>query len=61
MSWNDTVIEQFRANDGKTERFGSRLVLLHTTGAKSGEPRIHPLMAIEVDGGWLVGTPVVTR
>ena len=44
MSWNDTIIEQFRANDGHVDRFGRRLLLLHTTGAKSGEPRIAPMM-----------------
>ena len=38
----------------ETAGFGDNLVLLHTVGAKSGEPRIHPLMAIEVSDGWLV-------
>ncbi|MCU1412009.1 MAG: hypothetical protein JWR04_2716 [Rhodoglobus sp.] len=44
MSWNDNVIEQFRTNNGVVEHFGSHLLLLHTTGAKSGEPRIAPMM-----------------
>ncbi|CAN5343647.1 nitroreductase family deazaflavin-dependent oxidoreductase [soil metagenome] len=44
MNWNDSIIEQFRANDGQVDRFGKHLLLLHTTGAKSGEPRIAPMM-----------------
>lgn len=45
MSWNDTVIEQFRAGDARIADMFDRgaLALLHTTGAKSGEPRISPL------------------
>jgi len=62
MSWNDTVIEQFRANGGRVERFGSRLVLLHTTGAKTGAARITPMMYFDTGDGLYVvaskaGTP----
>jgi deazaflavin-dependent oxidoreductase (nitroreductase family) len=44
--WNSGVIEEFRANDGKVGGpfEGAPLLLLHTTGAKSGEHRISPLM-----------------
>ncbi len=44
--WNKKVIAEFRANDGKVggNFEGSDLLLLHTTGAKSGLPRINPLM-----------------
>jgi deazaflavin-dependent oxidoreductase (nitroreductase family) len=52
--WNDTVIEEFRANDGHTERWGDRLVVMHTTGAKTGEPRLNPVMGLPDAGGWLV-------
>jgi deazaflavin-dependent oxidoreductase (nitroreductase family) len=53
--FNDMVIDEFRANGGVVARFGSSLVLLHTVGAKSGEPRIHPLMALpQSDGSWLI-------
>jgi deazaflavin-dependent oxidoreductase (nitroreductase family) len=51
---NTQILEAFHANDGTVERFGRRLVLLHTTGAKSGEPRVNPVMGIREDGGWLV-------
>lgn len=36
MNWNDSIIEQFRTNGGRVDRFGSQLLLLHTRGAKSG-------------------------
>lgn len=54
--FNQTIISEFRANGGHVETagFGDSLVLLHTTGAKSGEPRVNPLMAIATEGGWLV-------
>ena len=54
MNWNDSIIEQFRANDGKVDRFGKHLLLLHTTGAKSGEPRIAPMMYFEEPEGIFV-------
>ena len=42
--WNKKIIEEFRANEGKVG--GSfenmTLLLLHTTGAKSGLPRVNP-------------------
>jgi deazaflavin-dependent oxidoreductase (nitroreductase family) len=43
---NIDVIEQFRTNDGKIESGmfkGARLLLLTTTGAKSGQTRVNPL------------------
>ncbi len=47
--WNRQVIEEFRANEGKVGGFfeNATLLLLHTTGAKSGKERINPLMYIE--------------
>lgn len=44
--WNREVIEEFRANEGRVGgRFeGAPMVLLHTTGARSGAERINPLM-----------------
>ncbi|HEY1298545.1 MAG TPA: nitroreductase family deazaflavin-dependent oxidoreductase [Chloroflexota bacterium] len=43
---NADVIEQFRKNNGKIESGmfkGARLLLLTTTGAKSGQTRVNPL------------------
>jgi deazaflavin-dependent oxidoreductase (nitroreductase family) len=43
--WNTKVIEEFRANGGKVESFGNApLLILHTTGAKSGEERESPVL-----------------
>jgi deazaflavin-dependent oxidoreductase (nitroreductase family) len=49
--WNKTIIEEFRANGGKVGGpfAGRTLLLLHTTGAKSGQPRINPV-AYVMDG-----------
>lgn len=44
--WNPQIIEEFHANSGKVGgRFeGATLLLLHTIGAKSNQPRINPLV-----------------
>lgn len=42
---NDAVVEQFRANGGKVEGWAP-LILMTTTGAKTGQPRIIPLMYV---------------
>ena len=44
--WNRAIIGEFRANQGKVGgRFeGANLLLLHTTGAKSGLERVNPMM-----------------
>ncbi|MBV9786863.1 MAG: nitroreductase family deazaflavin-dependent oxidoreductase, partial [Chloroflexi bacterium] len=50
-AWNTAIINEFRANNGKVGgRFeGGTLLLLHTTGARSGVERINPL-AYTTDG-----------
>jgi deazaflavin-dependent oxidoreductase (nitroreductase family) len=52
---NNKIIEEFRANDGKVGGYfaNNTLLLLHTTGAKSGQERINPLVTFE-DGDRLV-------
>jgi deazaflavin-dependent oxidoreductase (nitroreductase family) len=42
--WNQKIIEEFRANQGKVGGHfkNMTLLLLHTTGAKSGFPRLNP-------------------
>jgi len=44
--WNDRIISEFRENDGVVGGpfAGSHLLLLHTTGAKSGKERVSPMM-----------------
>ena len=46
LEFNSKVIEEFRANGGKVGGpfEGAALLLLTTTGAKSGEPRTSPLV-----------------
>jgi deazaflavin-dependent oxidoreductase (nitroreductase family) len=46
--WNKAIIDEFRANAGKVggQFAGRTLLLLHTTGAKSGETRVNPLVTI---------------
>ena len=43
--WNKQIIEEFHANGGKVggQFAGANLLLLHTRGAKSNQPRINPL------------------
>ncbi|MEQ8833546.1 MAG: nitroreductase family deazaflavin-dependent oxidoreductase [Miltoncostaeaceae bacterium] len=52
-AWNAQIIEEFRANAGKVggQFEGAPLLLLHTVGAKSGEPRINPLMYLPKGDG----------
>jgi deazaflavin-dependent oxidoreductase (nitroreductase family) len=54
-SWNQKIIDEFRANGGKVGGpfEGRRLVLLTMVGAKSGQRRTTPL-ASSVDGDRLV-------
>jgi deazaflavin-dependent oxidoreductase (nitroreductase family) len=50
--WNRQVIAEFRANQGHVGgRFeGATIVLLHTTGARTGAERVNPLVALAEDG-----------
>lgn len=43
--WNQSVIEEFRANDGRVggNFEGRTLLLLHHRGAKTGTERVNPL------------------
>jgi len=54
--FNQRIIDEFRANQGyvQTAGFGSGLVLLHTVGAKTGEPRVSPVLGVPHHGAWLV-------
>jgi deazaflavin-dependent oxidoreductase (nitroreductase family) len=44
--WNTAIIDEFRANGGKVggNFEGAPLLILHTTGAKSGQERLAPVM-----------------
>jgi deazaflavin-dependent oxidoreductase (nitroreductase family) len=53
--WNSNVIAEFRANAGRVGGMfaGAPMLLLHTTGAKTGQERVNPLMYLP-DGDRLV-------
>src|ERR1700709_408074 len=54
--FNRGVVEEFRANGGKVGGpfEGGDLLLLHTKGAKSGQPRLSPLAYLSVDDKMLI-------
>jgi deazaflavin-dependent oxidoreductase (nitroreductase family) len=54
--WNAKVIAEFRANGGKVggNFEGAPLLLLHSTGAKSGKERVNPVMYLPDDGRLVV-------
>jgi deazaflavin-dependent oxidoreductase (nitroreductase family) len=45
MDWNAQIIEEFRGNAGKVGGMfeGADLLLLHSTGARTGAERVNPL------------------
>lgn len=53
---NKQVIEEFRANGGQVGGFFTNrpLLLLHTTGAKSGLPRVNPLVYMADGDRWII-------
>jgi deazaflavin-dependent oxidoreductase (nitroreductase family) len=50
--WNTKIIDEFHANDGIVGGMfeGIPLLLLHTTGARSGKQRINPLAFQDLGG-----------
>jgi deazaflavin-dependent oxidoreductase (nitroreductase family) len=49
--WNTTIIDEFRANEGRVSGpfEGAPMVLLHHTGRKSGKQSVTPLMYLASD------------
>jgi deazaflavin-dependent oxidoreductase (nitroreductase family) len=63
--WNSKIIAEFRANGGKVggQFEGAPLLLLHTTGARTGQERVNPVMYQAVGDAFAVfaskaGAPV---
>ena len=52
QDFNSRIVAEFRANGGKVGPpfEGATLLLLTTTGAKSGQPRLAPLAYLQIDG-----------
>jgi deazaflavin-dependent oxidoreductase (nitroreductase family) len=53
--WNQNIINEFRANNGKVGGYfaGANVLLLHTTGARTGQARTNPMVYV-TDGDRLV-------
>jgi deazaflavin-dependent oxidoreductase (nitroreductase family) len=54
--FNAQIIDEFHANEGRVGGMfeGMPLLLLHHTGARSGQSRINPLAYLEDDGRYVV-------
>ena len=54
-NWNQTIIDEFRANSGNVGGAfaGKTLLILHTIGAKSGQEHINPVAYVR-DGDRIV-------
>jgi deazaflavin-dependent oxidoreductase (nitroreductase family) len=54
--WNTNIIEEFRANEGRVGGGfkGAPMLLLHTTGRRTGEERVNPLMYLPDGDRWVV-------
>ena len=54
--WNARIITEFRSNHGKVggDFEGAPLLLLHHNGARSGKPRINPMMFLKDGSRYLV-------
>jgi deazaflavin-dependent oxidoreductase (nitroreductase family) len=55
-NWNDGIIDEFRANEGRVGGGfeGKPLLLLHHKGARSGKERVSPLMYQRVGDAYAV-------
>jgi deazaflavin-dependent oxidoreductase (nitroreductase family) len=56
-NWNSKIIAEFRANGGRVGGpfEGGTLLLLHTTGARTGQERVNPVMYRDLgDGSYAV-------
>jgi deazaflavin-dependent oxidoreductase (nitroreductase family) len=55
-AFNVSIADEFRANGGKVggQFEGADLLLLTTTGAKSGQPRVSPLAYFRIDGKLII-------
>src|SRR5712692_2633942 len=53
QDWNSQIIAEFRANRGKVGGpfEGATLLLLHTVGAKTGQPRVNPVAYRDIGDG----------
>jgi deazaflavin-dependent oxidoreductase (nitroreductase family) len=55
-AFNQSIVDEFRSNGGKVggQFENANLLLLATTGAKSGQSRISPLAYFQIDGKLII-------
>ena len=55
-AFNKSIVDEFRSNGGKVGGpfEGATLLLLTSTGAKSGQPRLAPLAYLAIDGKMII-------
>ncbi len=55
-AFNKSIVDEFRASGGIVggQFEGANLLLLTTTGAKSGQPRLAPLAYLTIDGKTII-------
>jgi deazaflavin-dependent oxidoreductase (nitroreductase family) len=55
-AFNKSIVDEFRSNGGKVGGpfEGATLLLLTTTGAKSGQPRLAPLVYLTIDDKMII-------
>lgn len=51
QDWNAKIIEEFRTHEGRVGGpfEGAPLLLLHTTGARSAQERVNPMMYLDLE------------
>jgi deazaflavin-dependent oxidoreductase (nitroreductase family) len=56
MSWNENIIEEFRNNEGRVGGYfeGATVLLLHTTGRRTGREHVTPVVYLPDDDRWVV-------
>jgi deazaflavin-dependent oxidoreductase (nitroreductase family) len=55
-SWNEGIIQEFRANEGRVGGYfdGATVLLLHTIGRRSGREHVTPLVYLPDGDRWVV-------
>ncbi|GAC1587715.1 MAG: nitroreductase family deazaflavin-dependent oxidoreductase [Acidimicrobiales bacterium] len=54
--WNRKIIDEFRGHEGRVGGpfEGMPMIIVHSTGAKSGAERVHPMVYQAVGDAWAV-------
>jgi deazaflavin-dependent oxidoreductase (nitroreductase family) len=56
VSWNERIVDEFRANEGRVGGYfeGATMLLLHTTGRRTGREHVTPLVYLPDGERWVV-------